>query len=51
MILNAAEAVGVTYTEALGFFTGVDYGLIVDGTYGPEQVRHALRYGVKERQP
>ena len=45
-VLNAAEAVGVSYTDALGFFAAPDYELITDGTLQPHQLEHALKYGV-----
>ena len=46
-ILNAAESVEVTYSEALGFFNTLDFQLILKGEYGPEQIEHALRHGVQ----
>ena len=47
LVLNAAEAVGIEYSDALGFFERLDWELISTGVYGAKQIEHALRYGAR----
>ena len=45
-VLDASEVLGLDYAVAFGFFSYVDFELILDRTYKAPEIEHALRYGV-----